>query len=76
MKVLQLLKAIKSDARFEDSKNFVADQLLDSFELIQLVDLLEEEFDITVSGKDIIPDNFVSVSSIENLILKSGGRIE
>ena len=33
-----------------------------------LVEEIEEQFDIEMKGSDIVPDNFVSVETIEKLV--------
>ena len=71
--VLEVLARINEDADFENSTDFIEDGLLDSFEIVSLVDELESVFDIEISGADIIPDNFVSMEAIAALINKSRG---
>ena len=60
----------KEDVDFECSKDFIEDGLLDSFEIVELVSALEDAFEIEISGRDIIPENFVSVETIEDMIDK------
>ena len=68
MDILAVLKDLKDDVDFENAKDFVEEGLLDSFDIVNLVGALEDELDIEISGRDIIPDNFVSVESIENML--------
>lgn len=68
MKVLVLLCEMKEDADFENSTDFIEDGLLDSFDIVTLVGELEDAFDIEISARDIVPENFVSVETIEALI--------
>lgn len=70
MSILEILKNLNDDADFENSKDFVEEGLLDSFDIVNLVGALEDELDIEISGRDIIPDNFVSVEAIENMLEK------
>ena len=70
MNILEILKRLNDDADFENSKDFVEEGLLDSFDIVNLVGALEDELDIEISGRDIIPDNFVSVEAIENMLEK------
>ena len=70
MDVLEILRNLKEDADFEESTDFIEDGLLDSFEIVELVSALEDAFEIEISGRDIIPENFVSVEAIEELIEK------
>lgn len=68
--VIEILKSIVRDADFSSSTNFIDDELLDSFDLIELIAAIEGEYDIEIEGDDIIPDNFESVDKIEALIEK------
>ena len=70
MDVLSVLKNMKDDVDFESSKDFIEDGLLDSFDIVTLVGELEDAFDIEISGRDIVPENFVSLDSIEEMVKK------
>ena len=67
-KIGTILKKIREDSDFESSKNYVEDGLLDSFDIMELVEELEEGFDIEIKGSDIIPENFVNEEAISKLI--------
>lgn len=69
-RILEVLKKINVDADFEKSEDFIEDGLIDSFEIVNLVSGLEDEFDIEIGGRDIIPENFVELEIIEALIRK------
>ena len=44
---------------FGDKRDkFVDDEILDSFAIISLVAALEEEYDITISPAELVPENF------------------
>ncbi len=70
MNILEILKSIKEDVDFENSKDFFEEGLLDSFDIMVLVEAIEEAYDIEISGADILPENFKSVEAIEELIGK------
>lgn len=70
MNILELLVDLKDDVDFENSKDFIEEGLLDSFDLVSLVSELEEAFNIEIKGSDIIPENFVSINSIMQLVEK------
>lgn len=74
-KIYEILEEIKPEHDFRDSENFVEDGLLDSFDVVSLVSIIEEEWNIVVDGLDIIPENFVSVDAISELIKKNGGSL-
>lgn len=70
--ILKILEEIRPEFDYTESRNFIADGLLDSFDIISLVSILEERYGITIDGLDIIPENFNSVEAIEAVIKKSG----
>ena len=73
--IVAMLAELKPEFNFEESSDFVMDGLLDSFDIISLTSMLEEKYDITVDGLDIVPENFCSVEAIAGLVKKSGGNI-
>ncbi len=69
--ILEILEELKPGENYADSNMFVEDGLLDSFDIISLISVLEEKYNIQIDGLDIIPDNFRNVEAIVNLINKS-----
>ncbi len=74
-KIYELLNNLRPELDYRDSQNFIEDGMLDSFDVVALVTDLEEAYDIKIDGLDIVPDNFVTVQSIADLIRKNGGEI-
>ena len=71
-KIIKILTDLRPEFDFTDeSINFIEEGMLDSFDIVSLVDALDTEFNIVIDGTDIIPENFASVKSIEDLINKS-----
>ncbi len=66
--LLEVMKKIKPGVDFENCENLIEDEILDSFDIVSLVAAINEEFDIEITAKDIIPENFNSVKSINDLI--------
>ena len=71
-RVLEMLSEIKPEQNFAESDNYVEDGILDSFDIIELITMLEDEFDISIDGMDILPEFFSNVEQIEKLVKKSG----
>ena len=69
--ILEILNDIKPEVDFSNSNAFVDEELLDSFDIVSLVGLLEERYAITIDGLDIIPENFQKVDDIIDLVNKS-----
>lgn len=72
--ILAMLEELRPEFDFTDSSDFVTDGLLDSFDIISLVSMLEEKYGIRIDGLDIVPENFASAESIVGLVKKSGGN--
>ena len=70
-KLLEMLNELQPGMDFESSDNFVADGLLDSFDIVQLVSDIEAECNISISALDILPENFQSIDAILTLIKNS-----
>lgn len=69
-KVLEILEDLRPDVDFKEEKALVSDGILDSIDIISLVQELDEEFDITIKPADLIPENFNSVEAISKLVEK------
>ncbi len=67
-KILAILSDIRPDIEFESEENLVSDGLLESFDLVQLVATLEEEFDVEIGGRNITKENFDSLDRIVSLM--------
>lgn len=68
--LLKVLKKIKPGVDFENNESLIDDEILDSFDIISLVAAIDEEFDIQITAKDIVPENFNSAKSIYELVKK------
>ena len=71
--IMEMLTELRPEFDFEDSEDFIEDGLLDSFDIVSLISMIEEKYDITVDGLDVVPENFGSVEAISNLIEKGRG---
>lgn len=72
-KVLNILSNIRPEVDYTKSKNFIEDGLLDSMDIVILVSDIDKTYNISIDGIDILPENFVNIESIENLIRRYGG---
>lgn len=69
-KIVEIIKNMKQDQEFEVDTDLVEEGILDSFDIANLIIELEQEFEIEISGLDIIPENFSTVESMIRLIEK------
>lgn len=72
-KIIKILTDLRPEFDFTDeSLNFIEEGMLDSFDVVSLVDALDTEFNIVIDGVDILPENFSTLDSIIQLLKKSG----
>ncbi len=73
MKALaDILKEIRPEFDFTTSNDFMADGMLDSFDMVTLVSTLDKTYGISIPGTDIVPENFQNLQTIEALLRKCG----
>jgi len=70
--VLEVLTGIRPEFDFTTSQDFIADGMLDSFDVITLISELDKRFGISINGTDILPENVKSVAAITSLLQKYG----
>lgn len=68
--LLKILKKIKPEVEFEGNEHLIDNEDLDSLSIVEVVSAIDEEFDVEIGVKDIIPENFNSVEAMWNLIQK------
>ena len=73
--VADILKEIRPEFDFAASRDFIADGMLDSFDMVTLVSALDKNFGISIPGTDIVPENFQNVQTIEALLARSGAKL-
>jgi acyl carrier protein len=71
-KLLGILETIRPESNFTASRDFIADGMLDSFDMVTLVATLDRTYQISIDGVDIVPENFQSLDSITALLRKYG----
>ena len=73
MKTVQdILKEIRPEFDFGASNDFIADGMLDSFDMVTLVSTLDKNYGISIQGTDILPENFQNLETITALLRKCG----
>jgi len=67
-KVLEILSDIRPDIDFETATGLVTNKELASFDIISIVGELGDEFDIDISPKELVAENFDSLEAIVCLV--------
>ena len=62
--IIDILQEIKPGIDYAHCSTLIDDGMLDSFDIISLVNELCAEFDITIPGTQIIPANFNSAAAM------------
>jgi acyl carrier protein len=76
MKALsEILKEIRPEFDFTASSDFMADGMLDSFDMVTLVATLDKTYGISIQGTDIVPENFKNLQTIEALLRQCGVQL-
>ena len=73
-KIVEILNELRPEFDFSEDVNFIEEGMLDSFDVVSLVDELEEQFGIKIDGVDVLPENFSTIDSIIALLKKSGAK--
>lgn len=63
-KVLKILNELKPGIDFEHEDNYIENGYITSLEMIRLIVMLSEEFDVEITPFHIIPENFKNIESI------------
>lgn len=67
--VIDMLDQIKDDVDFSTTVNLVDDRILDSFDILSIIGAIDDEFDVSVPAKDIVPQNFNTAQGIYQMVL-------
>ena len=68
--ILNILQELHEDINFEAEEKMVDDKILDSFDLVTLVTELGEEFEVDITAKDFVAENFNSVDALSQMIAR------
>ena len=66
--LLEVLRDIRDDIDYETEDNLIDGKVLDSFEIVTLVSEISDTFDITISAKYLVPEQFNSAKAMWDMI--------
>ena len=67
-KVLEILAEVNDEILDYDGDNLVESGLLDSFQIVDLVGMFEEEFDIEIDAELVVVENFRTKEAIIEML--------
>lgn len=68
--LLALLEDIRPDVDFLSEKKLIDEKVLDSFDIISIIQEMNEAFDVEINVEDLEPYNFNTVEAMIELIVK------
>lgn len=69
-KLMDILMEINPNIDYENEKKLIDGKVLDSFSIVNLVAEISDTFDIVISPKYLVTENFNSVEAMWNMIQK------
>lgn len=69
-KIIKILNGIRPEFDYSQDVNFLEEGMLDSFDLVNLVNELNNEYGIDIDGMDMIPENFGTIDDIVKVVSK------
>lgn len=66
--LLTILREMHPDVDFTVEEHLIDDMILDSMDIVSLITEIGENFDVTITARDIVPANFNSAKALYELI--------
>ncbi|WP_297429180.1 acyl carrier protein [Clostridium sp.] len=67
-KLIELLKGVRDDVDFDKCTTLVDEGILDSFDIVEIINVIDEEYGIEIPAIEIVPENFNSAEVILKMI--------
>ena len=67
-KVMEILAEVNDEILDYDGDNLIESGLLDSFQVVDLVGMFEEEFDIEIDAELVVMENFRTIDAIMEML--------
>jgi len=68
--LIGLLQDIKEDVDFENCETLIDDHILDSFDILQIISTLNDNYDISIPASEIVPANFNSAKALLAMVTR------
>ena len=68
--IIEILEDLKPGVDFKSQQHLIDDHIIESIMMLQLVSALNDEFDVEITPKDLVPENFQTVDAIYALVQK------
>ena len=68
--IIEILEDLKPGVDFKSQQHLIDDHIIESMMMLQLVSALNDEFDVEITPKDLVAENFQTVDAIYALVQK------
>ena len=72
-KLIEILEDMRPGVDFRNCDTLIEDGLLDSFAILSIVSELQDEFGISITPAEIIPENFNSAKALWDMVCRLKG---
>nr|WP_321244004.1 phosphopantetheine-binding protein [uncultured Psychroserpens sp.] len=73
--IIDILTEARPEFDFQAEANgFIEKGMLDSFDIIVIISEIEEKFDISIDGDQILPENLDSIDAISKLVTRFSSK--
>lgn len=69
-KIFSILQQVKNDVPDDFSTDLLNSGVFDSFDIVEVIGIIENTFSIEFDADDLLPENFCSVNNLANLVSK------
>ena len=66
--LIQIMSDIRPDIDFNTAVDLIDDDILDSFDIISIVNEVNEQFGVEINVNDLLPENFNTAAALYELI--------
>ncbi|MBQ3889122.1 MAG: acyl carrier protein [Clostridia bacterium] len=66
--ILEILRELKPGVALDENTELVNSRILDSLTMLRLVGKLSSEFEVVITARDVLPENFANARAIAALI--------
>lgn len=66
--LIRILEEMHPEVDVQNEQHLIDGGILDSFDIVSLIAQIQDEFDVMIDAKWIVPENFNSVESLYRMI--------
>ena len=75
MTIKEIICEIKENEEIAWDRDFIEEGVFVFFEIMMMVERLEQSYGCSIKGTEIVPENFASIEAIQEMVVRNGGQI-